>query len=95
MEIIERLAGRYKAQDASYGTSYGREPGWLRVECGFGARSVLTRAATVCGCGTDYKVIVRDELIPDRLGAEASNPRSCVEYRDEETRIPYLQGYPI
>ncbi len=62
MLIIERIEGRYDAQDVPFGKVYAWRSGRVVVECDCGVRLTLEGSATVCGCGLDHATTIRNEL---------------------------------
>ncbi|MDP8950641.1 MAG: hypothetical protein M3N18_00060 [Actinomycetota bacterium] len=68
VEVIERVAGRYEAQDVEFGRVYSWCPETVLVECDCGKRSVHKRMeiasgfVITCECGQDHTGVVRDEL---------------------------------
>ena len=69
MFIIERLEGRYEAQEVPFGVVYRWSSECLAVECGCGKRSTLKRTnllgsrAVVCECGEER--IDEDQVVEE------------------------------
>ncbi len=62
MLVIERIEGRYEAQDVPFGKVYAWRSGRVVIECDCGERLTLTGSATVCGCGLNHATTIRKEL---------------------------------
>lgn len=62
MEIIERVAGHYEAQDVEFGRVYRRCPECVVIECDCSERRIFTGSSSVCGCGMDHADEIREEL---------------------------------
>jgi hypothetical protein len=60
--VIERIEGRYEAQDVPFGKVYAWRSGRVVVECDCGERLTLTGSAPVCGCGLNHATTIRKEL---------------------------------
>jgi hypothetical protein len=60
--VIERIEGRYEAQDVPFGTVYAWHSRRVVIECDCGERLTLTGSATVCGCGLNHATTIRKEL---------------------------------
>jgi hypothetical protein len=75
--VIECVEGHYKVQKPSYGEIYVWCPERVVVECDCGQRLALTDSDTVCSCGEDHAVLVREALAQQA----ASHPWE-VEYQE-------------
>jgi hypothetical protein len=80
--VIERLEGRYEAEDAPFGTAYRWSPECVVIECDCGQRLALTDSTTTCGeCGTDHAAVVRQKLVVRRQEKnEAAHPWRSLHY---------------
>ncbi len=75
MATIECMEGRYEVQDVGLARLFRWCPEIALVECDCGERSTLTRSETACAwCGADHEVLVREELVPQRLEDETARP---------------------
>ncbi len=81
VEVIERVAGHYEAEDVEFGRVYSWCPETVLIECDCGKRSVHKRmdvisgSVTICECGKDRATIVREELVIQLLDEdEAVHP---------------------
>jgi hypothetical protein len=87
--VIERIQGRYEAQDVPFGKVYAWRSGHVILECDCGERLTLNGSATACGCGLDHAATIREELNADsRSGDEALHPWRYFRSR-EDANIPY------
>ncbi len=86
--VMERNAGRYEIQELELGMVYSWRPEHVVVECDCGARLTLTASATVCECGADHKVVVREELKDRRLEDPALHPWRYAGDR-EDVGLPF------
>jgi len=75
--VIEYIEGHYNAQATSYGEAYVWCPEHIVMECYCGQRLTLTASDTVCSCGADHVVLVREALAYQR----ASHPWE-VDYQE-------------
>ena len=88
MEVIERVAGHYEAQDVEFGRVYRWCPECVVVECDCGERQVFDCSSTVCECGMDHVDYIREELSTRRLGDEELHPWRYARDR-EGAGLPY------
>jgi hypothetical protein len=75
--VIECIEGHYEVQKSSYGETYVWCPEQVVLECDCGQGLALTGSDTVCGCGADHAVLVREVLAQQR----ASHPWE-VDYQE-------------
>jgi hypothetical protein len=61
--MIDHVEGHYETQSISYGKAYIWCPECVVVECDCGETVILTALETVCRCGIDHEVLVR-EIMP-------------------------------
>jgi hypothetical protein len=81
--VIERLEGRYEAEDTPlFGTAYRWSPECIVIECDCGQRVEFTGSTTTCGgCGTDHASVVRERLVVRRQEKnEATHPWRSLHY---------------
>jgi len=88
VEIIERVAGHYEAQDVEFGRVYRWCPKCVVIECDCGERRIFTGSSTVCECGIDHTNEIREELFARWLGDEALHPWRYATDR-EGLGLPY------
>ncbi len=89
MHIIERLQGRYEAQQVPFGRVYVWSPGHVLTECNCKKRSIYTNAETFCtGCHMDHSASVLEALGVGRLGDKDVHPWRY-DRRREDASIPY------
>ncbi len=82
-EVLERGEGHYEVQEVSFGKVYRWCPEYVIVECGCGARSMLTRSATTCECSADHSGFFREVSPIVRLEDEGLHPwRSAEDHED-------------
>jgi hypothetical protein len=76
IEVIERLAEHYEAEDVEYGRVYKWCPECVVVRCACGKRATHKRAdviglvAPACECGKDEMPSITQELVPQLLDEE-------------------------
>ena len=76
MEVVERIAGHYEAEDVPYGRVYKWCPECVVVECACGKRATYKRvdiiglAVTACECDKDAMAGLREELVYQLLDEE-------------------------
>jgi hypothetical protein len=58
--MIDHVEGHYETQSISYGQAYIWCPECVVVECDCGETVILTALETVCRCGIDHEVLVRE-----------------------------------
>ncbi len=69
VEIIERIAEHYEAQDVQYGRVYKWCPESVVVQCACGKRAthksadIISLVVTVCECNKDEMAGIREELV--------------------------------
>ena len=84
--VIERLEGRYEAEDAPFGTAYRWHPECIVIECACGQRLALTASMTTCAtCETDHASVVKEKLVVRRqekneAPREAPHPWRSLHY---------------
>jgi hypothetical protein len=73
--MIDHLEGHYETQSMSSGQAYVWCPECVVVECDCGETVILTALETVCRCGIDHEVLVRETLTEDDgvVGGEAAS----------------------
>ncbi len=74
MELIERVAGHYEAQDVEFGRVHRWCPECVVIKCDCGERQIFDCSSTVCECGRDHADDIREELSTRRLGDEELHP---------------------
>jgi hypothetical protein len=90
--VVGCVEGHYEVQKMSYGEAYVWCPGCVVVECDCGERPVLTASETLCRCGADHAVLVREELA-SRASPEGTPHPWEEEYREwRENRDEYLRA---
>jgi len=63
VQVIERFAGHYDAEDVGFGTVYKWHPTGVLLQCVCGERLTLTGSTSICGeCGAEHTSIVREVL---------------------------------
>lgn len=68
VEVIERIAGRYEAQEVEdFAKVYKWHPASVVVECECGEMLTLTRSMTICECGVDHVADIQEELVVQLL----------------------------
>ncbi len=72
--VIEHIEGHYETQNLSYGQAYVWYPECVVVECDCGKTSILTASESVCRCGTDHEVLVRERLASGQHLDETLHP---------------------
>jgi hypothetical protein len=89
MLVVERVQGRYEAQDVPFGKVYAWRSGQVILECDCGERLTINSCATVCECGLDHAATIREELdTASRSKDEALYPWRYFRSR-EDAGIPY------
>jgi hypothetical protein len=63
--MIDHVEGHYETQSMSSGQAYVWCPECVVVECDCGETVILTALETVCRCGIDHEVLVRETLTED------------------------------
>jgi hypothetical protein len=89
--VLERTEGHYEVQKTSYGEAYVWCPTCVVVECECGERLALTASETVCWCGADHAILVREELVTRPPADGTSHPWDAeyLEWRKEQDeRLP-------
>jgi hypothetical protein len=88
VEVIERVAGHYEAQDVEFGRVYRWCPECAVIECACGERQIFDCSSTVCECGMDHADDIREQLSARRLGDKELHPWRYVRNR-EGAGLPY------
>jgi hypothetical protein len=76
VEVIERIAEHYEAQEVPYGRVYEWCPERVVIQCACGKRSthkrvdIISLVVTACECGKDEMAGIREELIFQLLDEE-------------------------
>jgi hypothetical protein len=90
--VIGRTAGHYEVQETSYGEAYVWCPACVALECDCGERLALSASETVCRCGADHAILVREELVALPPWDGTSHPWDA-EYREwREEQDEYLRA---
>lgn len=91
--VVERIEGHYEVNEVPYGRDYSWYPECVVVECVCGKRVSLTATETICQCGADHTVLVKEELKSRPPSEEGPCPEDeCREWRrheDEYLRSEY------
>ncbi len=89
MQVIERAAWRYEAQDEGFGRVYRWYPGYVVIECECGERLSLTVSTAACPrCGANHAATVREELTAGQLQDQALHPWRYDARNLEDTGLP-------
>lgn len=97
MEVIERIAEHYEAQEVPYGRVYEWCPEHVVIQCACGKRSTQKRAdiislvVTACACGKDEMAGIREELIFQLLDEEYEAHRHPWRYwhTTKDSGVPF------
>jgi hypothetical protein len=81
-----RTAGHYEVQETSYGEAYVWCPACVVVQCDCGERLALSTSETVCRCGEDHAILVREDLVARSPSDGTSHPwdDEYYEWRKEQ-----------
>ena len=90
--VMECTAGHYKVQETSYGEAYVWCPACVVVECDCGERLVLSASETVCRCGADHVILVREELVVRSPLDGTSHPWDVEYYEWRKEQDEYLRA---
>src|SRR3954452_10151657 len=84
-QIIERLEGRYEAQEVPFGVVYRWCPENLILECECGEIMMISTSSTlICSrCGVNHTANLRAEPAAERSGDKVLHPWRYAGDRDE------------
>jgi hypothetical protein len=85
--MIDHVEGHYETQSMSSGQAYVWCPECVVVECDCGETVILTALETVCRCGIDHEVLVR-ETLTEEVGGVRGKAASLLAER--HTLVRYL-----
>ena len=88
--VIECTEGHYKVQETSYGKDYVWCTECIAVECDCGERPVLSASETVCDCGADHAVLVREALASHQASDRVPHPWDAEYYEWRKKQDEYL-----
>ena len=93
--VIERTPGHYEVQETSYGEVYVWCPECVVIECDCGERPVLSASLSTCGCGTDHRALVWEELASGRSSEEVSHPLEDEyrQWREKQKEFLYSESH--
>ena len=94
-KVIERTQGHYEVQETSYGEACVWCPECMVIECDCGERPVLSASLTTCGCGTDHRAVVWEQLASRRSSEEVSHPLEDEyrEWRKEQEELLHSESH--
>ena len=97
LQVVERTAGHYEAQDVEFGKVFTWVPGHALVECDCGQLVTAEGTAATCPkCGTDHREVVRGLRDKPLTEEEAyySTHREYKEWmKEEESPRRHLERY--
>jgi len=93
--VIDHAEGHYETQNMTYGQAYVWCPECLVVECDCGETVILTASESMCRCGIDHEVLVRETMAFGSQQYETLHPwereyREWLERKDEYPRSEEL-----
>jgi hypothetical protein len=60
--VIDHVEGHYETQSMSYGQAFVLCPECVMIECDCCKTVILTASESMCRCGIDYEVLVRETM---------------------------------
>ncbi len=95
MRVVEHFEGHYDVQEVEFGRVYRWCPECVVVECDCGERPVLSASLTTCGCGTDHRAVVWEQLASRRSSEEVSHPLEDEyrEWRKEQEELLHSESH--
>jgi hypothetical protein len=93
--VIDHVEGHYETNSMSYGQAFVWCPECVVVECECGETVIVTASESMCRCGIDHEVLVRETMAFGSQQYETLHPWER-EYREWlERQEEYLRSEEI